>query len=167
MKNVKFILLTIIFLGSLCTGFSQAKKKANKDTDHFRYDISCEGEGTQGSYLVMVWTYSKKPSVATEQSKKNAVHGVIFKGFTGVAQKCQSQRPLASDPTIAQQHADFFKKFFSDGGDYMKYVTTAGRTASVKIKREYKIGVVVSVSKDQLRKDLEAAGIIKGLSSGF
>jgi len=46
-------------------------------------------------------------------------------------------------------------------------VTTSMRTESVKVGKEYKIGVVVSVSKDQLRKDLEAAGIIKGLSSGF
>ena len=48
MKNVKFILLTIVFLCALSTGFSQAKKKANKDTDHFRYDISCAGVGAVG-----------------------------------------------------------------------------------------------------------------------
>ena len=34
-------------------------------------------------------------------------------------------------------------------------------------KKEYKIGVVVSVSVASLRKDLESAGIIKSLSSGF
>jgi hypothetical protein len=37
----------------------------------------------------------------------------------------------------------------------------------IKIGKEYKIGVIVSVQKDYLRKDLEAAGVIKGLSSGF
>jgi len=166
MKNVKFILLTIILL-CCYAGYAQAKKKANKETLQYRYDIVCEGEGVQGSYLIKVWSYSKRAAIATEQSRKNAVHGVIFKGIVGVGQKCQSQRPLASTPTIEQQHADFFKKFFSDGGDYQKYVTTSMRTESVKVGKEYKIGVVVSVSKDQLRKDLEAAGIIKGLSSGF
>jgi GTP-sensing pleiotropic transcriptional regulator CodY len=37
----------------------------------------------------------------------------------------------------------------------------------VKVGKEYKVGIVVSVAKDALRKDLEDAGIIKGLSSGF
>ena len=34
-------------------------------------------------------------------------------------------------------------------------------------KREYKIGVIVNVQSDQLRKRLEKEGIAKGLSSGF
>jgi hypothetical protein len=166
MKNVKIILLIIIFFSAL-TGFSQAKKKANKETDAFRYEISCEGEGVPGTYLVKIWSYSKKPVVAAEQTKKNAVHGIIFKGYPGLGTKCQSQRALASSPTIEHEQRDFFKKFFSDGGDYMKYVTTSGVPQTIKVGKEYKVGVVVSVSKDQLRKDLEAAGIIKGLSSGF
>jgi hypothetical protein len=166
MKNLKFFFVAIILLCSL-TSYSQAKKKANKETDAFRYEISCEGEGVQGTYLVKVWSYSKRPAVALEQSKKNAVHGIIFKGFPGIGQKCQSQRPIAPNPSIEQQYADFFKKFFSNGGDYMKYVTTSGGSDVLKVKKEYKVGVVVSVSKDQLRKDLEAAGIIKGLGSGF
>jgi len=169
MKNVKFILLTLVFLCALFTGFSQAKKKANKDTEQFRYDISCAGVGAQGTYLVKVWSYCKKsqPQVATEQSRKNAVHGIIFKGFSGATQGCPAQRALASDPTIAQQHSDFFRKFFSDGGDYMKYVLSTERVDRVKVGREYKIACVVSVAKDQLRKDLEAAGILKGISTGF
>jgi len=169
MKNLKFVLLTVIFLFALFTGFAQAKKKANKDTQQYRYDITCAGVGAQGTYLVKVWSYCKKqkPAIATEQSRKNAVHGVIFKGFSGSTQGCPSQRALASDPTIEQQHSDFFKKFFSDGGDYQKYVLTSERVERIQVGKEYKIGVVVSVAKDQLRKDLEAAGIIKGLSSGF
>jgi hypothetical protein len=67
---------------------------------------------------------------------------------------------------------EFFDEFFSDGGKYMKYATQSGDGSIrpedlVKIGKEYKIGVIVSVMSDQLRKDLEAAGIIKGLSNGF
>jgi hypothetical protein len=166
MKNVKFILVVFILL-CCCTGFSQAKKKANKQTTNFRYEIACEGVGVQGTYLVKVWSFSKKPAVAAEQSKKNAVHGIIFKGVPGSGQKCQSQRPIASNPTLEHEQADFFRKFFSDGGDYMKYVTVSGGSETLKVGKEYKVGVVVSISKDQLRKDLETAGIIKGLGSGF
>ena len=37
----------------------------------------------------------------------------------------------------------------------------------IKIRNEYKIGIKVSVSKDALRKEMEADGIIQSLSSGF
>ena len=37
----------------------------------------------------------------------------------------------------------------------------------IKVGKEYKIGLFISVRKDALRKDLEQARIIKGLNSGF
>jgi hypothetical protein len=36
-----------------------------------------------------------------------------------------------------------------------------------KVGKEYKVGVVVTVNKDMLRKHLEEAGIVRGLGSGF
>ena len=111
--------------------------------------------------------------IAINQAKKNAVHGVIFKGFVGGSEGCTSQKPIARNTNLEQEKKTFFKEFFSDGGKYMKFVslTADGSVAAsdrLKIARkEYKIGVVVSVRKDELRKDLESAGIIKTLSSGF
>jgi len=54
----------------------------------------------------------------------------------------------------------------------LKFVTLVnnGAIASedrIKIGKEYKIGVIVSVNVAALRKDLEDAGIIKSLSNGF
>ena len=50
----------------------------------------------------------------------------------------------------------------------LKYASIMeGTTEIVKVGKEYKVGVVVSVRKDDLRKALEAAGIIRGLNSGF
>ncbi len=147
--------------------FAGSKAKANKDTDNFRYELECAGNAVQGNYLVKVWSYSRKPAVAMEQCKKNAVHGVIFKGFTG-ANGCVSQRALASNPGVETEFADFFKGFFAEDGEYLKYVQlTGGSKEVVKLKREYKVGVTVTVQKDQLRKALEQAGVIKSLSSGF
>ncbi len=80
--KTKFILLAVSFV--LCLPvFAGSKKKADKDTEHFRYEIECAGNGAQGTYLVKVYSYSKKPNVAAEQCKKNAVHGIIFKGYSG------------------------------------------------------------------------------------
>ncbi len=178
MKKIGLISFLIVsfFMSSSNQILAQSKrkiKKANKETEQSRYEIECVGTGIQGTYLIKVWSYSKNPDVAINQSKKNAVHGVIFKGFSGGSQGCTSQKPIARNTNLEQEKKTFFKEFFSDGGKYMKFVSLSadGSVAAsdrLKISRkEYKIGVVVSVRKDELRKDLESAGIIKSLSSGF
>ncbi len=174
-KNFIYVALSAIILfisASQVFSQSRAKKKAMRDMEAFRYEIECVGIGVEGTYLIKVWTYSKKPKVAIEQSKKNAVHGVIFKGFAGGGRGCTSQKPLASSPSVEDEHSDFFDNFFADGEDYMKYVSLSNDGSidtddRLKVGKEYKIGVVVSVMKDQLRKDLEKAGIIKALDAGF
>ena len=165
MKKLLFFLLSVVICLPSMAGIRQ--KKADKDTKEFRYEIECAGNAIQGTYLVKVWTYSKKASVAENQCRKNAVHGVIFKGYGG-GQGCVSQRPLASQPGVESQYSEYFNSFFSNGGEYQKYASVVeGTTETVKVGREYKVGVVVSVRKDDLRKALEAAGIIKSLNSGF
>lgn len=176
MKHNLVIKKWAIAIVSVCAfatmSFSQARKKAEVATREFRYEIECAGIGTTGSYLIKVWSYSKKANVAIEQAKKNAVHGVIFKGFAGTGTGCTQQAPLTNNPALEQEKEEFFSDFFADGGKYMKFVSTSGDGAigagdRVKVGKEYKVGVVVTVMKDMLRKDLEAAGIVKGLSSGF
>jgi hypothetical protein len=85
----------------------------------------------------------------------------------------KGQKPLVQDPSAEETHKEFFKEFFADNGKYMKYVqlTTDGAIAPGDImkagKKEYKVGIVVAVSKDELRKYLESEKIIRSLSSGF
>lgn len=167
--------MTLALLAITTFGFAQSarkQRKADEATKAWRYEIECAGIGKDGTYLIKVWSYSKNATIATTQAKKNAVHGVIFKGFSGGGQGCTSQRPLATNPNIEEEKADFFDPFFEEGGKYMKYVSESSdgnvdAADRVKVGKEYKIGVLVSVQKDALRKDLEAAGVIRGLSSGF
>ena len=173
MKNIKkkMSLLLMLIIGCSSVANAQAKKNADQDTEEWRYEISVVQTGTQGTYLIKVWSYSKKPDVAIEQAKKNAVHGIIFKGFTGTS-SVPGQKALTSNVNLENEKADFFKPFFADGGKYMKFVSTSndGAVAAedrMKIGKEYKIGVVVSVNVSALRKDLEDAGMIKSLNAGF
>ena len=170
-KTIQYFSLLLIVLTSFSLSISAQNKKADKDTRNWVYEIEPVGVGTQGSYLIKVWSYSKKPMVALEQAKKNAVHGIIFKGFTGI-QGVPGQRPLTNNPNLEVEQAEFFKNFFAEGGKYMKFVniTNDGSVAAedrLKIGKEYKIGVVVSVNVAGLRKDLEDAGMVRGLNSGF
>jgi hypothetical protein len=150
---------------------SQSKKKADKETNEWRYEMEAAGTGVQGTYQVKVWTYSKKPETAIEQAKKNAVHGIIFKGFQD-KDRVKGQKALAQSPNLEQEKEDFFKEFFEDGGKFQKFVSLVNNGAiapedRIKIGKEYKIGVIVSVNVASLRKDLEDAGIIKSLGNMF
>lgn len=164
MKKNLILLMAILVCMPL---FAGSKNKANKDTEHFRYELECAGNGTQGTYLIKVWSYSRNKNVAMEQCKKNAVHGVIFKGFSG-GDGCVGQRALVSKPGVEAEYKDFFAQFFSDKGEYYKYVSlTSAPSEIVKVGKEYKVGMIVTIQKDELRKALEQAGIIRGLNSGF
>jgi hypothetical protein len=170
-SKFKFIFTIIFFITLSSNIFAQAKKKADKDTQAWRYEIEAVQTGVQGTYLIKVWSYSKKPEVAIEQSKKNAIHGIIFKGFPG-KDRVAGKSPLVSNVNLEEEKADFFQPFFADGGKYMKFVSltndgAVGAEDRMKIGKEYKIGLVVTVNVAELRKDLENAGIIRSLSSGF
>lgn len=170
MKN---ILLFALMLIVPAVGFSQKKKikKANEDTAQWRYEIEALEVGTQGTCLVKVWSYSKKPEVASSQSRKNAVHGVIFKGIPA-KDRIPGKKPLVQNASAEAEHADFFKNFFADGGAFMRYVTLTNNGAIeagdvMKIGKEYKVGVNVTVNYSELRKALEDAGVIKKLGARF
>ena len=144
---------------------------ADKDTQEWRYELEAIQTANQGSYLVKTWTYSRDPATAKEQAKKNAVHGIIFKGFPDNG-RVKGQRPLINDPKAEDEHKAFFESFFEPGGDYQKYVTLADHGAikagdRIKIGKEYKIGVITTVNVAELRKRLENEGIIEELGSYF
>lgn len=170
-----YLLFTIVLMLFVNFG-AQAqwkKEKARKDTEIWRYDIACEGIAKQGAKLVKVWSYSKNPKHAISSAMRNAVHGIIFKGYGGGGQGCSSFQPLIKDSSVEVEYKEFFDDFFAEGGEYMKYVSAAtdGSIAPgdrLKVsKREYKIGVVVNVMSDQLRNRLEKENIVKSLTTGF
>lgn len=133
----------------------------NLFSQEWHYEITCAGTGVQGTYMVEVTSYGKSVDAALAQMKKDAVHGVLFRGFTG---KC-TQKPLAGKADVETEHKDFFDKFFGKSGDYAKYVVDDPNVAMVPVKigKQYKVTKVLSVKKDMLRRDLENAGIIKAL----
>lgn len=143
-------------------------KKADAQTAAWRYEIDPVEVGTQGNVLVKVWSFSKKPEVAAEQARKNAVHGVIFKGVPA-KDRVPGRRPLIE----GESDTPFFDEFFATGGDYGRFVTltSGGNVAAGDVmkvsKKEYKVGVVATVSYSDLRSYLEERGVLRKLDSGF
>jgi len=174
-KKIQLALILLLFLSFSLHGqlFVGKQKKADKATKEFQYDIECVGTGKKDQKLIKVWSYSKKRKYAISQSWKNAVHGIIFKGFSGSGRTCTSFRPLMNKPMTQKQYDTFFEDFFLDNGDYSQYVSDAddgliNPEDVLKVNRKiYKIGVIVNVNVGELRKRLVSEGLINGLSSGF
>ena len=123
------------------------------------YTIEGEGTGVQGTYLVKVTMTANKPDVKDEELAKCAIHGILFRGFQG---NRQHQRPLAGSATNEQKNADFYNEFFQQ--QYQSYATTeAGSRSVMKAGKEYKVSAMVSVNKDQLRKDLTQQGALRDI----
>lgn len=144
------------------------KAKANKETDAYRYEIEQVKCGSSSEVMLIVYSFSKKPHIAEEQTKKNAIHACIYKGIP-VGEECAEKKPLYDNANTNTEADAFLDDFFKDGGDYMRYVavTNKAMTKTIKMKKEYKVGVYVTVQYANLRSYLEKKGIRKSLSSGF
>lgn len=160
--NLTLIIATLLLFVSMpiC-----AKKPAKAEP--LTYEIRCAGSGTQGHYLVEVSTcVDKANQISEDVVMRCAVHGVLFRGFTG-GQGCTSQRPLTGSATQEQQHEDYYKSFF-ESRSYINYASfVSGSMKTARVGKQYKVTGAVSVAKDKLRRDLEKDGVIRGLSSGF
>ena len=75
-------------------------------------------------------------------------------------------KPLVFAPNAREKYEDFFNRFFSEDGDYKKFVTDdeggrrLNRTKELS-KLQKKFGIVVTVYRPQLKEYLKSNGIIK------
>jgi len=165
MKRIAICLIAFAFILGVAPVWGGAQKKADKATDQWRYDIQeLNKPSKQGTVTFKVWSYSKKENIAISQAPKNAVHGILFKGYG-------SHAPMVS-PAAAEANEAFFDDFFKEGGGYRRFVQTTNNGAPlsgdrIKQGKEWKIGVVVVISETQLRKYLEQQGVISKLGSMF
>lgn len=129
-----------------------------------QYDITGAGSGTEGTILVKVYVYGSK--VSDQDLKRAAVHGVVFRGCSG--NQSGARQPAMAAPTAETDNAAFCQEFFAADGPCQNYATViAGSYDRVKTQKGYKQGAILQVDKTSLRKELEKAGVVKSLSSGF
>lgn len=146
------LLLLILSLGCMAKG------------KMLQYDITGAGSGTEGTILVKVYVYAR--SVKDEELKRAAVHGVVFRGCSGNASG--ARQPAMASPTAEADNATFCEEFFAVDGPCQNYATiVAGSYDRVKTSKGYKTGAIIQVDKTSLRKELEKAGLVRSLSSGF
>lgn len=154
-KTFSLLLLLLVMI------FNSFSAGAKNSENELSYDIKCAGTPQQGYYLVEVTAYvTKKMDINMDVIRKSAVHGVIFSGFSG-EQGCKAQRPMLN-ATQELQHSDFFEAFFER--DCLRFVNAVDKTFSTtKVGKKYALTATVQVAKEELRKTLENAGIIRKL----
>ncbi|MBO4666388.1 MAG: hypothetical protein J5612_05895 [Paludibacteraceae bacterium] len=162
---MKKVLLAILAVMIFLPAF--ANKKTDKETLVWRYEVQDLNKVAKDgkSVIFKIWTYAKKDNQALNQAGKNAVHAVIFKqiGYNPA---------LAGTSNIETEYKDEIKQFFKDGGEYMRFVQFVNNGAvapadKIKLQKEWKIGVTVSVNRADLRKYLEEKGWLKAMNSMF
>lgn len=159
------MIFLVIFLSM--TAIAAPCKKADKETAQMRYELQATvGQAPEGSAMVRVWTYSKKARIAEGQAGKNAVHGILFKGYPSYNEgstRIVGREALISDLSVLETRSDYWDSFFAKGGAYQRYISFIGNGEPdriMKVDKEYKIGVVVIVQVDALHKQLQEDGII-------
>ncbi len=133
----------------------------DNDPSQLQYSIKSSGSGQQGYWVVEVTAYvSKKGDINDTILQECAVHGALFKGVAP-GQSGAPQKPLCPS-TARTQYSDFFDAFFKE--DFKNYAgVVAGTLSTVKVGKGYEVTATVQIAKDNLRKTLEEAGIIRKL----
>lgn len=148
---------TILIISFFC---ASCTKKITPNA-FYDYEVQSMGTGAQGTSLLKAWGQANTQKQAIEEAKKNAIRALLFKGVPN----SPDMRPIISQPGAEQQHRQYFETFFAKGGTYQRFISKVNDAVDpadrIHTGKQYKVGVVVAVNRNELIKELEAAGIIK------
>lgn len=168
---MKRFLFTIIMLSSIIPCVFGKKEAKVHWGSSLNYEVETLTTATRGTKLIKVWGFGSTVEEAIVQAKKSAVSAAIFKGYLAGG-SANATPPLLTDTHGEQIHATYFNDFFASEGKYLMFVSrTSDQVPSgldrLKVKKGYKIGIIVQIQFENLRNQLIKDGIIRGLNSGF
>ncbi|MBQ3656027.1 MAG: hypothetical protein II956_04150 [Bacteroidales bacterium] len=160
--------IIILLLLAMCMPFALLAQRTDISKGDIMYGLEAAGVGAQGTALVKLEYISKQRKIPVQVLQEYAVRGVLFKGIAAGEGSNTTQKPLCGSASAEQSHQAYFDKFFEDETykSYVQFVEGSLKVVAYRNKN-YKATANLVIMKDQLRKDLEAAGVIKGLGSGF
>jgi hypothetical protein len=84
----------------------------------------CIGATQDNQQYVKAWGIGDNYERRLVSAKKNAVSDIIFSGLIGGNSGCET-KPIVSEVNAKERYRDFFDSFFSDNGDFSKFITNS------------------------------------------
>lgn len=174
-QYLSIIMNKLLYLILLLFSFSASVNAQKKAIVGYNYELSLSKENvaaTSGFKIFKIWSYGKKKELLTKDiCMRNAIHAVIFKGLAASDIGTQGNVP-AMCPEGYDAHQEYFDGFF-ESGDYMQFIQLTSKGAQQAgdvirtANKEWKVGLLVQINVNALRKRLEADGIIQSTRGLF
>ncbi len=162
---MKYLIYTKILFGVSILFFSCNSQK--RIAGNYSYKTECLGLEMDGSQTVKAWGPGKNRMDEIEHAKKIAVKDVLFNGIYEGKQDCE-KRPVIVEVNARQKYETYFNEFFSDKGEYKKFVSLNDGYFSQKVSGANKNvrygftqGVVLRVLRAELKQKMIEDGILK------
>jgi hypothetical protein len=134
---------------------------------NYSFETECLGVKMDGSQTLKSWGSGRTKSEAVEQSKKNAVRDVLFKGIRKGKTEC-SLKPIIVMVNAQENNETYFNSFFANNGTYKEYVTGYSSKSKFHIFKERRgddeyitCSIIVDVKRSNLREKMIIDSIIK------
>ena len=145
MKKYLLIIAALVLFG--CTTPYQSSSYAENTVQYLR-------DQGDGSITVRVAASGRNYADALEQAGKFALRQAIFHGITVPGNSLLS-KPLVTEVNAEEKYQFFFNSFFSEGGDYSRFISTQDkRSRSDQLSKEMVSVRAVSTIRI-LRSDLK------------
>lgn len=156
-KTLLTFALTVLAL--LLGGCGQQRSQA-----YYDYESKVIQSHADGSYVIRAWGRSRNATQSYDVAQIQALQDVIFKGVQPASSNIQPLKPLCFDMNARTKYEDYFNAFFSDKGEWKKYVSMRDRrlmtTNYSRTDGQVLAQVTVTVFRSELKAKLEADGII-------
>lgn len=173
-RNISLLFgIAILLLSTISYGQKKSKKNSGEYNASYNYEVTTVAVGIDGTKLVKVWGFGKKPDVAIQKAKKDAIACAIFKGYPAGTGRIAAKTPaIVNESGSFEKNKEFYSEFFASEGKYLQYVNRSSDAPPsgadrLKVRKGYKVGITVSIAFNELRKYLEDEGIARKLDTGF
>lgn len=118
---------------------------------------------SDGTLTLRAWGKGATKEAAVENAMKEALSELLFNGIKSGPGAEMFRYPLLTDVNARERFSSYFEPFFSDGGEYTKFVREYSansqllKTGGGNLKG---YGVVIVIDVSALKKQLRTDGLI-------
>lgn len=140
----------------------RSKQQVSDSYSYYKFETTAVSASPSGMLTVRAWGSGPDIANAIKEAQKNAVSDVIFKGVPGVGN--YMGKPIVNEVNARERYAEYFDRFFADGGEYQKFVKETsskdGSRTEAKSKGRQNYGVTLDIDRNALRQQLLQDGVI-------